>query len=615
MKKIFFTLTLLVAVVQMVCGQKLTPALQQMNKWADAAVVSPVGRVRPLIGLSASTGKTTSVVGQNYYNAVIRAGGIPVIIPADTTTAYLAEVVKELDGLLLIGGVDVDPSFFGEKAHAKLGDVDTLRDVNELKLIRLATNRNIPVLGVCRGCQMLNVALGGSLIQDIPSQVSDHSITHRVTAGDQRIHAISIAEGSTLHRILGKTSLEVNSAHHQAVKAVAPEAHVDATSADGVIEAIDFYPLHRVLGVQWHPEGFRGQDEDMNKIFDFFIGEASLFKKAKEIHGRVLSVDSHTDAPLSFTRQHTTLGQRCTNRVNIPKMQEGYLDSQFLAAWVWSDTSEVKNGKKTYVPRPLNDATFDNAWAKTLWLINVTKQQVAQYSDLCGFATSADDVARLKAQGKKAIFIGVENGLGLGYDLSRVEQLAGMGVKYITLTHTRDNQVCNSSSNTVDGNKGLTDFGRKVVKEMNRLGVMVDLSHCSEGTFWDVMELSTKPVICSHSGARALCDHDRNLTDRQLQALAQHGGVVQVDAYEGYLRKDGKATIVDVIDQIDYIVKVAGIDHVGIGSDFDGGAGVPGLNADNDMINITMMLLERGYTEQDLAKIWGGNFFRVMTAQ
>ncbi len=615
MKRLFLILIALLAVLQSAVAQKLPPALQQMHRQADAALVSPVGRQRPLIGVSATTSNGSSRVYGTYYDAVIRAGGMPVIIPVDTTTAYLAEVVKELDGLLLVGGVDVDPSFFGETAHEKLGDVDTLRDVNELKLIRFATNRNIPILGVCRGEQILNVALGGSLIQDIPSQVEDQSLTHRVSAGAQRIHAVDIVPGSTLHKILGKTSLEVNSAHHQAVKTPAKGAHIDATSADGVVEAIDFYPVRRILGVQWHPEGFKGSDEDMNKIFDFFVGESALYMKARGIHGRVLSVDSHTDAPLSFTRQHTTLGDRCANRVNIPKMQEGYLDSQFLAAWVWSDTVAMVDGKKTYVARPFNDATFNTAWANTLHLIKVTKEQVARYSNLCGLAESADDVARLKAQGKKAIFIGVENGLGLGYDISKVKTLADMGVKYITLTHTRDNQVCNSSTKTADSNKGLTEFGRKVVKEMNRLGVMIDLSHCSEGTFWDVMSLSKKPVICSHSGARVLCDHDRNLTDAQLKALAQHGGVVQVDAFQGYLRTDGKATIIDVIDHIDHVVKVAGIDHVGIGSDFDGGAGIPGLNADNDMINITMLLIERGYSEQDIAKIWGGNLFRVMAAQ
>ena len=151
MKKILLALVCLITASQVVCAQKLAPALQQVNTDADAAMVSPVGRVHPLIGITASTGKTTSVVGQNYYNAVLRAGGIPVIIPVDTTTAYLAEVVKELDGLLLVGGVDVDPSFFGEAAHEKLGEVDTLRDVNELKLIRLASNRNIPILGVNMG--------------------------------------------------------------------------------------------------------------------------------------------------------------------------------------------------------------------------------------------------------------------------------------------------------------------------------------------------------------------------------------------------------------------------------------------------------------------------------
>ncbi|MCQ2289408.1 MAG: membrane dipeptidase [Muribaculaceae bacterium] len=615
MKKIFLLVAIVVATVAVCGGQQMSQALKQMNDRADAASLVPTTQRRPLIGLTASAGTGTSVVGQNYYNAVKRAGGMPVIIPVDTTTEYLAEVIKELDGLVLIGGVDVDPSFFGESAHKKLGTVDTLRDVNELKLIRLAYNRNVPMLGVCRGCQMLNVALGGSLIQDIPSQVKDQSITHRVTAGASRVHDVKVEPGSLLHKIVGKESLGVNSAHHQAVKALAPGAHCDAASSDGVVEAIDFYPLHRILGVQWHPEGFRGEDADMNKIFDFFLGEACLFRHARELHARILSVDSHTDAPLSFVRDGKDLITRSNTCVNLPKMQEGYIDSQFFAAWVWSDTSVVKDGKKTYVPRPLNDATFDGAWARTLQLIDATNSEIAKNSTLVGLARSDKEAAALKAQGKKAVFLGVENGLGVGHDLSRIEELARRGVKYITLTHTRDNQLCNSSTYTVDGNKGLTPFGRKVVKEMNRLGIMVDLSHCSEGTFWEVLKLSSKPVVCSHSGARALCDHDRNLTDDQLRALAKHGGVVQTVSYEGFLLKEGKATIEDFMDHIDYMVKVAGIDHVGIGTDFDGGGGVPGLEGDNDMINITMRLIERGYSDEDIAKIWGGNFFRVMNAQ
>lgn len=615
MKKILFALYVTITSVTLGFGQQLPGVLKHIIDEIHTATIIPTTQQPPLIGLTASTKNGKSLTGQNYYNAVIRAGGVPVIIPVDTTTNYLAEVIKQLDGLLLIGGVDADPSFYNELPHKELGTVDTLRDVNELKLIHLAYDRNIPILGVCRGCQMINVALGGSLIQDIPSQVKDHSITHRETAGPARIHSIKIKPGSKLHEIVGKDILEVNSSHHQAVKALAPGAHCDATSSDGVIEAIDFYPLHRILGVQWHPEGFMGEDADMNKLFDHFVGEARLFRHARGLHDQMLSVDSHTDAPLRFVRDGKDLITRSNTCVNLPKMQEGHIDSQFFAAWVWSDTSEVKNGKKIYVPRPLNDATFNTAWARTLQLIDATNREIAKNSTLVGLALNDTDVARLKAEGKKAIFLGVENGLGVGRDITRIEQLAQRGVKYITLTHTRDNQLCNSSTHTADASKGLTDFGREAVKEMNRLGIMIDLSHCSEGTFWDVLKLSTKPVICSHSGARALCDHDRNLTDDQLRALAHNGGVVQTVAFNEFLRKDGKATINDFIDHLDYMVKVAGIDHVGIGTDFDGGGGVPGIEGDNDMINITMRLIEHGYSDQDIAKIWGKNFFRVMNAQ
>ena len=613
MKKLLSFFVCLCGIATSIYAQSPAAPLQQINREADAAPLTPSTAHRPVIGVTASQNRGTSVVSASYYNAVIRAGALPLIIPVDTTTAYLAEVVKEIDGLLLIGGVDVDPSFFNEAAHEKLGTVDTLRDVNELKLIRLADNRNIPMLGICRGCQMLNVAFGGSLVQDIPSQIEDKSVAHRVSAGNRRVHSVAIEPGSMLASITGKTALEVNSSHHQSIKALAPGAKLGALSSDSVVEAIDFYPTRRILGVQWHPEGFAGTDEDMNKIFDFFVGEAALFKKAKAIHRRILSVDSHTDAPLRFVRNQGALGKRSANRVNIPKMQEGMLDAQFFAAWVGSDTTIVSNGKKQDVALPLSDYTFNKAWRRTMQLIDVSMEQIAQNEQFCGLARSTEDVARLKAQGKKAIFLAVENGLGIGYDLSKLDTLAQKGVKYITLTHSWDNQICHSSSNSVDSRKGLTPFGKKVVKEMNRLGILIDLSHCSEGTFYDVLKLSKKPVVCTHSGARALCDHDRNLTDAQLKALAQHGGVVQTVAYGGFLKTDGKATLDDFIRHLDYMVKVAGINHVGIGTDFDGGGGVPGLNGDNDLINITMRLLEMGYTEADLQKIWGGNFFRAMS--
>ncbi|MDO4510429.1 MAG: membrane dipeptidase [Bacteroidales bacterium] len=615
MKKWTFTLACAIALAFAGHSQSISPALQQLFSEADAASLTPTNASRPIIGITASTTRGTSVVSSTYYQAITRAGGLPFIIPVDTTTAYLAQAVKQIDGLLLIGGVDVDPSFFGETAHERLGTVDTLRDVNELKLIRLAANRNIPMLGICRGCQMLNVAFGGTLIQDIPSQVADTSITHRITAGAKRIHAISIEKESKFYEILGKTSLEVNSAHHQAVGKLAPGARIAAKSADGVVEAIDFYPTRRIMGTQWHPEGFRGTDDDMNSIFRFFLGETRLFKQAKDMHSRMLSVDSHTDAPLSFVRGRGELGKHSQNRVNIAKMQEGMLDAQYLAAWVGSDSTITVDGKKQSVALPLTDATFAKAWKRTLQLIDVAKDQISQNEHLCNLARSEADVRRLKAEGKKALLLGVENGLGLGNDIGKVKTLAQMGVTYITLCHTWDNQICHSSTHTADAKKGLTAFGRKLVKEMNRQGMLIDLSHCSDGTFWDVMKLSSKPVVCTHSGARALCDNDRNLSDDQLRAIARNGGVVQTVAYYEFLSRHHKATIDDFIDHIHHMVKVAGIDHVGIGTDFDGGGGVPGLEADNDLINITMRLIERGYSETDIAKIWGGNFFRVLSAQ
>ena len=167
--------------------------------------------------------------------------------------------------------------------------------------------------------------------------------------------------------------------------------------------------------------------------------------------------------------------------------------------------------------------------------------------------------------------------------------------------------------NTKDASKGLTAYGRKVVKEMNKLDMMIDISHASEATFWDVIKYSKDPIFASHSSVMALCNHDRNLTDDQLRALAKNGGVIQICIYGGYLNNDEKvASVDDVVKHIDHAVKVAGIDHVGIGSDFDGGGGVLGCKGDNDLINITVKLIEKGYSEEDIRKIWGGNFFRVM---
>jgi microsomal dipeptidase-like Zn-dependent dipeptidase len=282
-------------------------------------------------------------------------------------------------------------------------------------------------------------------------------------------------------------------------------------------------------------------------------------------------------------------------------MEEGKLDGQFLAAYIGQGARD--------------EASLQKAVQTVTELIEGIHKQVELNSDLCEFAATPEDFARIKKTGKKTIFIGIENGYAIGKDITNLAKFRQMGATYMTLCHSYDNDICDTSTNTKKEWKGLSPFGKDVVKEMNRLGIMVDLSHAAESTFWDVMKLTTVPVICSHSSAKALCDHDRNLTDEQLRALAENGGVTQVCLLDMYINNDRKsASLVDAIEHIDHIVKVAGIDHVGIGSDFDGGGGIIGLEADNDLLQITVKLLEKGYSEEDIAKIWAGNFLRVMKA-
>jgi len=207
--------------------------------------------------------------------------------------------------------------------------------------------------------------------------------------------------------------------------------------------------------------------------------------------------------------------------------------------------------------------------------------------------------------------LGVENGYGIGKDLANLQKLADRGVIYITLSHNGQNDICDSHEGKPEHN-GLSEFGKQVIKEMNRLGIIVDISHTSEKTSFDALEISKYPVIASHSSVKALCNHSRNISDDLMKAIATKGGVIQVCLYGDFIKEDGKATVKEVVDHIDYIVKKVGIDYVGIGSDYDGGGELIGLTNAGDMPQITLELLRRGYSEKDIAKIWGGNFMRVM---
>ena len=575
------------------------PKLEQLYTQADDAQRPAVGE-KPLIGISLGYSDKKNSVNNTYINSILKNGGVPYLIPVTDDVEVLRQIVAQLDGIVFTGGEDFAPAYYGKEEHEKLGEVNVTRDTYDLTLLKLATDRNIPTLGICRGLQLINVGMGGTLYQDLPAE-KPSDINHRQEEeGTVPTHSVSVVEGSVMHNIFGKQEIQVNTFHHQAIDKLAPGLKIVGWSNDSVPELIEAYPHRQILGTQFHPEIFTAAgDALMGKLFKFLVNKADTFKMAKDIHTRILSVDTHTDTPLWFTRGNFSVGMRKSNQVSIQKMEEGKLDAQFLAAFL--------------AQKELDEASSQKAVEKCHKMIEGIYADVAKYKDECGIALTEEDARRLKAEDKKAFFIGIENGYAIGKDIKNVKKYKDMGVQYMTLSHSYDNDICNSSSNTADASKGLTAFGRKVVKEMNKVGMMIDVSHVSEGTFWDVIKLSKDPIFASHSSVRALCDHDRNLTDEQLRALAKNGGVIQICIYGGYLNKDAKtASVDDVVRHIDHAVKVAGIDHVGIGSDFDGGGGVLGCAGDNDMINITVKLIEKGYSEEDLRKIWGGNFFRVM---
>ncbi|MDR1645723.1 MAG: gamma-glutamyl-gamma-aminobutyrate hydrolase family protein [Tannerellaceae bacterium] len=602
--KTFIHLACLCLFLQSVHAQRSIPDLTAFKDRIDSCDINLRTPRPPLIGLSVSPTDNGSALSAYYINAVVKAGGAPVLIPAITDVTALRQIVANLDGLILTGGKDVNPLWYREDPLQPLGEVDPLRDAYELKLIKLATDRNIPLLGICRGEQLINVAFGGTLYQDIPSQRTGKPLVKHVQKmpGQYVSHAVSVAPESQLAAIIGAGEQGVNTFHHQAVKDVAPGFRAVAYSSDSIVEAIEAWPERPVLGVQWHPEALvAGGDTTMLKLFAFLIGKADTFRLAKDIHERILSVDTHTDTPLWFRRDGFDMARRERNRVNLPKMEEGKLDGVFLAAY-------VGQGKR-------DDASLQVAVDRVSELIEGIHRQVEQNADLCGLAVTPDDFSRLKKEGRKAIFIGIENGYGIGKDIANLSKFKQKGVTYMTLCHSYDNDICDTSTNTKKEWDGLSPFGEEVVREMNRLGLMIDLSHAGESTFHDVMALSAFPVICSHSSARALCDHDRNLTDEQLRILAKNGGVAQVCLLDAYIHGNRRqASVVHAVEHIDYIAKVAGIDHVGIGTDFDGGGGLIGCEAHNNLIQITVKLLEKGYSEEEIAKIWGGNFLRVMAA-
>jgi microsomal dipeptidase-like Zn-dependent dipeptidase/gamma-glutamyl-gamma-aminobutyrate hydrolase PuuD len=574
-----------------------------------------------LIGLSVNQQDGFLRISSAYSNAIIKAGGVPVLIPLTHHQATLEALVSTIDGLLLSGGGDIYAPLFNEELHPAVESYDLERDNYELELVRLAAARQVPILGICRGLQLINVAFGGSLIQDIPSQVPHSALRHsQEEAREVATHTVRVAPHSTLYQIVGKEILPVNSFHHQAVKVLAPEFETVAVAEDGVIEAIESTEGKAISGLQWHPENMAvAENTVMLDTFRHFIGEAALFERAKALHKKIYTIDSHCDTPMFFP-YGIDIGKRnqvfkvdphevdastkekpvdYQLKVDIPKMQEGMLDAVFMVAY-------LPQGSRT-------NAASQKAVDQAVAIINQLKRQIEKNKDIVAQANSFADLKKNKAALKKSIFIGIENGYAVGKDIKNIERFARMGVKYITLSHNGDNDICDSNKGHAEHN-GLSEFGKEVVREMNHYGIMVDISHTSEKTSFDVLAISRYPVIASHSSVKTLCDHPRNISDKLMKAIASKGGVIQICFYHEFLKKGRQATLKDAVDHIDYVVKQVGIDHVGIGTDLDGGGGVRGMNSGNEYPQITMELIRRGYSDEEIAKIWGGNLMRVMEA-
>jgi membrane dipeptidase len=395
--------------------------------------------------------------------------------------------------------------------------------------------------------------------------------------------------------------------------------------------------------------------------------DQALIQKARAIHDRVITLDTHADInPDNFTRQKNYT-QRLDTQVNLPKMVDGGLDAAFFIVYVGQGPLTAEGYASAY----------KQAVAKFDAIHHLTKEIAPGQIEL---ALTADDVRRIAKSGKKVALIGVENAYPVGSDITRVKEFYDRGGRYMSLAHNGHSQLADSNTGERDGkwlHNGLSEMGRQAIAEMNKWGIMVDVSHPSKAANLQAMALSKAPVIASHSAARALADHSRNMDDEQLEALKKNGGVIQTVAFASYvkinkpdsperaaaiaaLRKefglpapgagggggggggggrgglnsltaeqrekytarmaeldkklpgDPRATVADFVNHIDYLVKKIGIDHVGISSDFDGGGGVTGWNGAEETFNVTLELVRRGYTEEQIGKLWSGNLLRVM---
>ena len=574
----------------------------------------PEAKHRPLIGITANYANEDASLRDRYYKQVVDAGGTPIIIPPVADKHVIINTLEHIDALLLTGGGDYNPLWCNEEPSPRLNAVNATRDLPELLITRLAFNRQIPMLGICRGIQTLAIALDGHVAQDIGvnSEGNDKPcIKHSQNADRNELtHSISIAPDSYLFNIYMSERIFVNSFHHQAVDNPGKRFRTTATAPDGTIEAIESCEFKPIMGVQWHPEWL---EEEGLKLFQWLVVQANNFHVAKQLHGRLLTLDTHCDTPMFFP-QGIQFSQRDPRiLVDLHKMDEGHQDAVIMAAYLpqpklgetFSSKVDVNWANNNQQPSAITPTVYADL------IFDKIEDIVHDNSQFISIARTPADLYEDKRKGRKSIMMAIENGLALEHNLANVKHFAQRGVVYITLCHNGDNDICDSAKGCNTHN-GVSQYGEKVIAEMNDYGIMVDLSHASEKSFYDALQISRTPIVCSHSNCRALCDHPRNLTDDQLRALAARGGVAHTTLYAGFLRKDGQATILDAIKHLEHAINIMGIDNVGLGTDFDGDGGVPGLADSSELINFTLHLLRRKYSEADIRKIWGGNWLRVM---
>ena len=344
--------------------------------------------------------------------------------------------------------------------------------------------------------------------------------------------------------------------------------------------------------------------------------EEAITDTARAIHERVITLDTHVDINTSNFTHETNYTQDIDTQVNLPKMDAGGLDVAFFIVY----TAQGELGPEGY------RNAYGNAIDKFEAIHRFTEEIAPEQIEL---AYNSGDAKRIIASGKKVAMIGIENAYPVGPDLSNIEKFYEMGGRYMSLAHNGHNQFSDSNTGEVDGvywHGGLSEMGRLAIKEMNRLGIMIDISHPSRDSIMQTLELSRAPVIASHSSARALTDHSRNLDDEMLLALRQNGGVVQTVAFGTYVSELRRlhwasggdfadappATVSNFVDHIDYMVKLIGIEHVGISSDFDGGGGLIGWGDASETLNVTEELVRRGYTENEIEMLWSKNLLRVL---